>query len=453
MPAVSPQLLAPAVGRAPSPPTPAALRADRWFAACEFFIACTLVWSGLPETVVERIYFGELPLVMLLHYLTLGTAAIACLVGEQLSVSMGLRLALLTGLGLGVYGFAVENEMHFWAIDISQFCGLVLGLTWALERPPIAAARAVRRWSTVAAAMILLNVVGLRLGLFPGAGTGYGAEDYRLYTYAIFASTGFVTSMFPLWFVVSERGTNQRDRRSHELLACGGIAVVVLASFLTATRSMLIAVMLSVAAVLWIRLRGRALFAALAVCGLAAIVLAGDASLDQSVLFERMTSTNLAEEERWEEVLAMFDDLGDGLPFYFGRGFGSRFISPTIVDGVNLAYSPHVGILTFWFKGGLIAFFVFAVVPVLRLIPRLAFGQADPLRAGAAATACVYVAQASMSGGWNFLALFVFGAASTLALSTNSTRSQSAGSGLPQLSPPRLPTQRSAMRRGETIAA
>jgi hypothetical protein len=134
------------------------------------------------------------------------------------------------------------------------------------------------------------------------------------------------------------------------------------------------------------------------------------------ILADRIMSTDVAEDYRYMEVEMMFDQLRDNL--FRGEGFGSRFESCIGRHGEKLAFAPHVAVLTFWFKGGLLIFLATAILPAMRAAYQLALTPTWPVATACWGGALLYLVQASMSGGWNFHALFLFGAFLSLAINS-----------------------------------
>jgi hypothetical protein len=141
-----------------------------------------------------------------------------------------------------------------------------------------------------------------------------------------------------------------------------------------------------------------------------------------SLLFQRIVSTDLESSSRHEEVRLLFEQLdGNGVT---GLGFGSRFWSPIDREGQILVLSPHIAILTLWQKGGVLIFAMLIGLPLVWLLSNVAIrrgfsqnqagsqnqgGSVDVPIAVWSACCLVYFAQASISGGWQCGPLFLFG--------------------------------------------
>jgi hypothetical protein len=141
----------------------------------------------------------------------------------------------------------------------------------------------------------------------------------------------------------------------------------------------------------------------------------GMSQLRQNLLVDRLLETSISEESRALEVDMMFEDITTPTDYWLGKGFGSRFWSNVGFDGGALAFAPHVGILTPWYKGGLIALLAVIVWPLGLATAHLVSMDADPERKSCAAGIVVYAVLAGMSGGWHFLVLFPCGAFLALA--------------------------------------
>jgi len=109
----------------------------------------------------------------------------------------------------------------------------------------------------------------------------------------------------------------------------------------------------------------------------------------------------------------MFEELEGS--FWTGKGFGSRFESCIDKGGEFLAFAPHVGVFTPLLKGGVVSFALLIIFPLGTALYRLFRLNQCAIGLSLSAAVVLYCAQASMSGGWNFIALFLYGATFSLA--------------------------------------
>ncbi len=378
----------------------------------DILLGITFVWSMVPATLIEDIYIYDIPLRFGFFYASVVSCLISTLVYGASKVTPYMKVVLVTTLFMAVLGLLRGNDLRYWVIDASNATGLLLGLYWARRYSLQRTLNTLYCWSIAICLILFLNIVGLMLGIIPQAN-----EGERLYSFSLFISTAFVTCLFPLWFVVDTKNKTQGLPPRIQMLAVACISCVLFASILSATRSMFVTGTLAILLVLWLRLHGKNalswIFATLAAClfiGIFAFSTNGWLSARSTT---RLTSTEISEEYRYIELLMMFEDLEGS--FLTGKGFGSRFESCIGKRGEFLAFAPHVAIFTSLFKGGVASFFLLIVLPLGLAIYHLLRLNGGIMCLSFSAAVVLYCAQASMSGGWNFIALFLYGATFTLA--------------------------------------
>jgi hypothetical protein len=380
-------------------------------------IAVMLLSTVLPETLTEDVYVGDVPLRFVLLYLALAGTLVASLAARQRRLPLRIAAAAVAFLYMAALGIWRGNDLKYWTIDVSNFCGLLLGLQWAYQRGPWRGGDALRFWGRLVALVLLLNLVGLCVGLISPAGAGV-----RRYSVSLFASTAFITIIFPFWITSASTPRCGGTLRSEQFYAVAAMGLVLLAALMSGTRSMFLTWTCSVMLTVWLSLQGRNavvwLLMTATVCSAIFAMLFVNQDWRSGILAERLLSTDVAEDYRYQEVAMMFDELrGD---IFRGEGFGSRFESCIGRRNEMLAFAPHVAILTLWFKGGLLIFLATAILPAVRGIYQLTMTPITPLAAACWGGVLLYLVQASMAGGWNFHALFLFGA--FLSLAINLTR-------------------------------
>lgn len=384
----------------------------------KFWVLLAIIFSVFPETI-----FGLLPSTMS----RLVFAAVAVALVDQLRMVIGgfdrkqllspaLPIVGMAGIYMLVLGILRGNETKFLTVDCLIFASLALGVFWGGGEKSGIHVRALMTWYMLVSAILIINILGLATGFIPASQDGA-----RIFNYGLFGGTTIVSMLFPLVYCGGNCVRGSLDRSRIRLVALAGLGACVLAAFLAGTRSLLFVAMISVAVTAWLKMEGIArvccVFSILILCVLFESGSVSNTPFANSLLFQRIVSTNLESSSRHEEVQLMFEQLdGNGL---IGLGFGSRFWSPIDQEGQILVLSPHIAILTLWQKGGFIVFAMLVGVPLLWLLSNVAIRRGfsqnqtesrDVPVAVWSACCLVYFAQASISGGWQCGPLFLFGA-------------------------------------------
>jgi phage terminase large subunit-like protein len=125
----------------------------------------------------------------------------------------------------------------------------------------------------------------------------------------------------------------------------------------------------------------------------------------------------LDENIRALEAQTMFDQMGKDI--IYGWGFGSRFESVIILKSdkydTSYAFAPHIGLLAFLQKGGVLAGLLLVVVPFVTVVRILLKADSGIVARSACLGVLVYFTVASLSGGWTSLDLFFYGACYSMA--------------------------------------
>lgn len=383
----------------------------------DLLFGIALVWAGLPDTLVEKLYVGSVPFGFFLFYLAAGCGLLEVMFTSRFRPEglSALKIAAwLMGL-MAVNGLIREAEFKWWCIDASMFAGLVFGVCWGTQRSLVSAMDSLQRWCNLAAVMVLVNVIGLAAGWIAPA-----HECERTYTFSLFDSANFVGICLPCCFTAAYCRRDVANRWLGIVPAYAAAGALLAAGVVSATRSILMLGVVSSLMAYWITARDRilagiAMAVGVGVLGCAIFGNASPRSAEWAVL-ERLLDTNLRNEDRYVEVGLMFDDM-DGLRDHcLGRGFGSRFWSNVVVSGESWAFAPHIAVLASWYKGGMLAFLAIIVAPVLLAAGRLLACNRPRLQLACSAGVIAYLTMSSLSGGWNFLMLFPFGAMCALSL-------------------------------------
>ena len=400
---------------------PAALGRRVSLSLTDILLGVMLVWAMIPETLVGDIYFLDVPMRFLLFYCATASCMISTLFFGLSTVTPYLKVALIAMLLMAGMGIFWGNDLKFWVVDVSNYTGLVLGLYWARRNSLQSTVNTLYWWSVAIGTVLLLNIVGLLLGIIPQAN-----EGERLYSYSLFTSTAFVTCLFPFWFTASstKKGVTIPPRARKMAVTC--IGCVVLASVLSATRSMFLTGAVAVTIVVWLRLHGKNaafwMFTTLASCLIFMLTVFNSESWLSSRFADRLASTELVEEYRYIELQMMFEQLEGS--FLTGKGFGSRFESCIGRNSEFRAYAPHVAIFTTLFKGGVATFALIIVVPVVMAVFNLVRLNRNTMCLSFSAAVILYCTQGAMSGGWNYIALFLYGTMHSLATRCAATKNR-----------------------------
>ncbi len=196
------------------------------------------------------------------------------------------------------------------------------------------------------------------------------------------------------------------------------LACAFVVGFISATRSVVIGVVASLLLVVFLERKRLhpTLKILIGIFGLIGLIDLGANAISWftgSELSARFQSKEVGEESRFIELSEMWDTMGEknnGSGFWYGLGFGSVFYS-TGINTPAYVINPHAAVLTLLSKGG---------IPVFRVVHQSCLAQAvscdcsgepaRPIQRAACAGALLYFVLASLSGGWDFKNLFLFGA-------------------------------------------
>ncbi len=305
-----------------------------------------------------------------------------------------------------------EYTLKFFVADMFCLVALLTGSSIASLLGPHATAQLVRKAALVASIAIILTYIGLFTGVI--------ILDFdiggRIVTQSIFGAAGFLIILLP-WV----SGPAEASSTGGAAMSLLPFTTAMAAALLSATRSLVIEI--AAAVVLWMiarrrRLGGvfllRATFAGIVL----ALVAFGVLRLSDTTIVERISTTNIEEEARLDEVRIFWQAISGDL--LSGQGMGSRFESNIIVADSPLASAPHLGILAFLMKGGIVMFLAYAVLPLLVAVMVLSFRPHCENQTAAAGAVLIYLISASLSGGWTPLSLLAYGMAlGTMAAKTS----------------------------------
>ena len=180
----------------------------------DLLLTAAIVLLGLPQSVLEKAYVGEVPLVYILQY-----AAGAGIVVETIAYRRGQGTSwwptavLLLGVYMGIAGVQSGAEVKWWVIDATMYGGFLLGIAWRQQRSAESAARTIQLWAPSPPPCWRSTSLGLTTGLIDPV-----ADTDRTYSKALFNTAGFVAVVFPYWLVTLRRGnaglSGARPRRA-----------------------------------------------------------------------------------------------------------------------------------------------------------------------------------------------------------------------------------------------
>jgi hypothetical protein len=380
------------------------------------FLVLTVLLAAASEKLLPEMPVSGLHPAMILYAAAAGLILTRCLL-RRLVIST--TLAILTAGGVFMSTMAIINlespfQSKSFGGDLLIYSALIIGFLWAATRNRESVLRHLRLASLVTLAIGVLTIGGLVAGLIESLGTGD-----RLVVYSIYWISWFLTCVSPLTLITAREtsdGESAAPRLFWRAISYGSILTVFAIGLISATRSVLLGGGAALLIMVWLELREFHLRSRIAFLCLASLVLliAGGVGLDtfkSTELGARLYNTSVRDESRFTEINEMIEEQGLGWPIVLGEGFGSVFFTTTVSStggGGSYVLSPHVGILTLFFKGGLLVFIPCIVWPFCRCVWGLLTCR-DQVRIGAYAGGVLYCVLASISGGWDFRNVFLLG--------------------------------------------
>jgi hypothetical protein len=408
------------------PPRGIAERCSDW---C---VIAILAWMAAPEMWTKLISLdGAPPHFYVTQILWLSLMIEGFLKRESRSSFFWVMLAVALYAAVRA-GFALDRnnwDLKFFISDLWTIQILILGFLWSRRRtlPQIASLGRITAGIIVPAAV--LTMAGLYLGVVVPFDREYSD---RVYTSSLW-SIGF-TAQF-LWPIIyARRGyalTDYDPRRSISSRYLGICAWLLVPTALfiavyTATRSLLLVSAVSYVAVRLIepkRSTQQVVTMALVLMAFlaAGLTLATITRPKGNSVLDRFELTDVTEDGRGVELTWLFDQLGND--YISGWGLGSLFYSPIRYNGRPFEAAPHIGIVTFVLKGGFLMAAAFVLVPLSMCI-RASRERTSRSRASIGCV-LVYLASASLSGGWYPYQTLMFGVGIGLAARAGDRRTSS----------------------------
>jgi hypothetical protein len=382
-------------------------RKKRSLLAVDVVVAAMVIFAGIPFYYALEWRIAGIPLLNVFYLATM----LAVAVSYFRYTPADNRLLMLYGIG-GIWLCAI-SMIHVWQPtfegraafqDLSTYLGLMAGVAVAQLKGQSGLYRVLPRWYAANCLILGVSLLGLLTGYIPSK------LETRLLDGSLYSSVLFVQVTFPaVW------STSGSVKWRQKALALSGIAMAAVFTLVSATRSVLIALLASLVLTALVqvkRKRSSAIWGGAFLLVLLFFAITGNQSgfdlFRNTQLNERLSSTDYTHESRFEELTGMLGQM-DAADWVVGVGLGSSFESPNDREDMpGFAIVPHIGITTLLYKGGVIVFVALILLPCLiacfRLLTSKSSSQ-DPFLAGVA----VYFVEASLSGGWTFLALFMLG--------------------------------------------
>jgi hypothetical protein len=381
-----------------------------WLRVTNLALLAAFLTRAVPETLLFEISIAGIPLPFCVFFCACTAAALSSVLSPRRWFSAELAVGAVMCVYMGVLGYMNRTELKFLVIDSTYFIALLLGLQWTAQRGIYESLGFIRLLYASTTLVLFLSCLGLVTGAIPSA--NYGT---RLYSFSIFGSSTLICTLTPLVCSTLSVRTSRVQAVRWLRWTLFGLGTVLMAAVISATRSMLLVWMCSLAATVWLKMTGRngVIYASgLLLLSPLALSMLAVANLENTQIAQRLHSTELDEELRYQELEMMYEDLRDDL--YIGKGFGSRFATP--IGAEQIAFAPHIGITTLLYKGGVIVFALVIVFPVLyaawSFLGARGSGSSriDGRRvaAGCVGGILINAAQASLSGGWDYQHLFQF---------------------------------------------
>lgn len=379
-------------------------------------LECTVLGVGmltfLPIAVTGDLRLYGIPFVNYLWLIFLVCVSAGVLLNRAASRS-ALWACAACIVYMGVVGLLHSRHMFFsyadWFRDVLFSSGVFGGCAWGLRLNQVQAVAFERRLFMLASVMLLANQVGIALGVV----SAY-EFDGRVLDPSQYSSSYFVLGLAAV--VIATRTLSRRSsaRALYSGMVVAGLASVLWFTLVSVTRSTMILLAAVVGMILWIsiprlKLAGIALFGT---CLMLAVISSGGVSLTSAQfgsIGERFTLLHDARSEvRYKEI----EDLLSQMPLserIFGRGFGVGFLSSAAGEDLKLtALNPHVGILSFFQKGGVVVMTI-ALLPLFAAMRFLLAAKTMRMLKAYSGIVVFFYICASISGGWFITPLFLLG--------------------------------------------
>ena len=384
------------------------------------FILAAIPETSMPEQLVSGAQHALWPYLLSTVFILTGY------LGRRKGMHPMLALLCFGALWMLLLGFLYLPDSGLtksFGGDLAIFSAAVAGFMWAAQRDIGAIVLHLRVWTVVTLLATALSIGALLAGLLESVGS-----TNRLLVFSLYWGSWLLTSVFPFIFVTADYGANralaQRRAKWWRLVALGGVAAVFTIGIISATCSVFLSGLACLLVLALMEANGRRLSLKIAIL-VSCLIVAGAAgayalrSLSSAELGARFQERSVQEDGRFVEWGEMCEELDEGLALLHGKGFGSVFFSSSVCDGGGYVLSPHLAILTTLFKGGICMFVFCVLVPLIRCATGLFTGAGGPMPTAACGGVVLYCVMASLSGGWDFKDLFLFGIFLAIAVRAN----------------------------------
>jgi hypothetical protein len=393
--------------KAPGPP-----RVKLFSDACLFAV---LVWMVIPEVWTKPVTLGSVPLHFVFAQLLWISLTLEGLLQKRRSSGLFWLLLAATGYATARAFFVADRnhwDLKYFVSDLWTVQVFLLAFLWSRRRSISEIEAVCRVTAAVVIPIVALTIAGLYLDVIKPADQEYSD---RLYTSSLWAGGSIAQFLWAILFAcgsTAERGPAPGGLWRAYLRMCVQLLVpaALLVAVFTATRSLLIVTLIMYFAA---RLsepmrntqRSIATVSVLIIFLSLGLGLSSVTRMKGYSVLDRFEQADELQSGRGVELQSLFEQLGDD--YVSGWGFGSLFYSPIKYQNRLFETAPHVGIVTFLLKGGLIMGVIFVFVPVAMCVRSL-WTKAPVARA---ATGCVlvYLTTACMSGGWYPYQMMMFG--------------------------------------------
>jgi hypothetical protein len=281
---------------------------------------------------------------------------------------------------------AAPKFFELLSLDLLPVVGLFVGLSIGRD---FVLLRDIARFTIVFGSVALVVLDMLLLGRIIESTAGME----RNLDPAGFTLVFFLCSMKPLYSVCFG---HERSHKVYVLLCYVSVATF---GVISQTRSCIIMLLLTILFELIFRFKGakRVLFIGVVCAAVVGSVVFSPNAASTFGRFEQLG--RLREEDRSIELEVFYDKyVADGL-WFTGLGLGSGVELFPEVGGVSSG--PHIGILTFVFKAGVVGCFFLVWMGCCIVIPMIV--TRDVRRKSIGWIGCFYLVSSSISGGWSLM--------------------------------------------------
>jgi hypothetical protein len=387
----------------------------------DFLLIINFIYLAFPTSIVYQYYTEgkspEYPLIAVFEVFFV----IELIVHRSRLPKYSIAL-IICGLGMCILGIYKKNyyidDGRWFIIDILEYSGMFCGIIWAKRRT---SERICKVFSIIALAcfvLLIINIVGLYTGVLDSLSPASG----RLYTFSLFNGANILTCTMS--YYIFNRMLHRRHISSW-LVIFMTVCIVICAAFISSTRSVLLALvagLLFLIPIMFHEAPGSSIVKIIIIGMIALSIIVILSGSTDYYLFQRFKGTDLAEESRFIELQMMFDQFRDGL--ILGEGFGSYYNVLQSTSPTGIAFAPHIGLFAFLQKGGVFVFILGVVLPIALTARVMLMRRYEGLRYRFLMIIGLYVVTSSLSGGWRFFQLFLYGSSLWVSVLRNKVKTR-----------------------------